>query len=1182
MRWKLLLAFLLFAAAPLHAQVRVWEGTLDLPVYEEGAPDANPSFDQFSQNGRFNYPYTLRKEITDHRVVHKLRAIYLENEYLKCSVLPDIGGHVYTCMDKISGQPMFYANPSIKKARIGYRGAWAAFGVEFNFPVSHNWMSMSPVDFAYAPHADGSASVTVGNIDRVYGMEWNVELVLRPGSTVLEQHVMLSNRSDVRHRFYWWSNAGVQVWDDSHIEYPMRFAAAHGFAEVQRWPVDASGKDLSVIKNQTDGPVSLFVHGSREEFMGVWHPHTNVGTAHFADYAELPAKKIWSWGVDADGLDWRKALSDNNSAYAEIQGGLFRNQETYAFLEPRQHIRFTEYWIPVRGTGGISRANLAGIVHMERKGDLLAVALNVDQRIAEATIRVLDGNSVVFSEKIDLAPEKTWTKEIPLSIKELKYSFELKDHGGNVLLKQTEGLYDWAPESEVKVGPQRNYEFPEESRRTEDDWLQAAKAQELDGDLLSAVRTYQKALEKFPTSFELLKAAGRLDASLKRFEEAKPRLLAAHERNTSDGEVSYYLGITQEGLDATGAAIEAYEAAMRSPSHRASAALRLAEARAHQGALKEAKSLIAESLGAAPDDLRSAEQQIAIRRASGETDFADKQAKESLKRYPSSAFLREEAGEPDLRHLAADPYRVLSVASQYAALGLYRKAVEILSRDYPSVDSDQREPGTALPQENPLVVYFRGYCREKLGESGASDYCQASRLSTLYVFPSTLDDKLALEAALRSNPNDATAHYLLGTWYFARAKTSAALQEWEAARQRNSQIPALQASMGLALLHDTHEFAGALRAFDEGIKNDSRNVVNYSGAVAAMTLLERAAAERVKTLERYPDLKEMPNSLVQDLALNRAEAGDFDGAIVLFHDRFFSREEGGTNVRQVWIEVRLLQAGNLAKMGDCKTALNIADNLGAAVPGLAFTQDGLELFLGSARTDYLLGDVYYACGQRDKAKLKFEKVSKARGAGELLWAWAASQRLDGFESQDWQHRLFAGASQAEELANRSGRQGSWLYTAGVLRIAAGQAEQGKQHLREVFLAPDGGLSHHLARLALYLDNFNPFFSQALLELRCGSFVGDQSPNPIEWADFGNASAPQFAEVRDDVHFPGRANHDVVQLRFQHVRRGGTILQIETVHGQKQTVRMKFVHGRFGLRSHKGTGHRPEQAANHNQ
>jgi len=394
-----------FLAIPAQAQVRVWEGTLTLPVYEEGNPDPNPPFDQLATT-RFNYPYTLRYELTGERRNHNLRAIYLENEYLKCSILPDIGGHVYTCIDKISGQSMFYANSSLKKAQIGYRGAWAAFGVEFNFPVSHNWMSMSPVDFAYSKHDDGSASVTVGNIDRVYGMEWSVELILRPGSTVLEQRVRLSNRNDVRQRFYWWSNAAVRVWDDSHIQYPMRYAAAHGFAEIQRWPVDEQGKDLSVIKNQTDGPVSLFAHGSREEFMGIWNPHSNTGTAHFARYDELPAKKIWSWGVDADGLDWRNALSDDNSAYAEVQGGLFRNQETYAYLQPRQHISFSEYWIPVRETGGISLANLAGAVYLERQKDSLVISLNANKRIPGATLRLLDGSKELFSETKDLGPEK--------------------------------------------------------------------------------------------------------------------------------------------------------------------------------------------------------------------------------------------------------------------------------------------------------------------------------------------------------------------------------------------------------------------------------------------------------------------------------------------------------------------------------------------------------------------------------------------------------------------------------------------------------------------------------------------------------------------------------------------------------------------------------------------------------
>jgi len=1065
MRWTVLFLLLTVNAIRIQAQVRVWEGVLNLPAYEEGAPDPNPSFDQFAI-GRFSYPYTLRKQITDQRAEHRWRAIYLENEYLKCSVLPDLGGHIYTCVDKISGQPMFYANPSIKKARIGYRGAWAAFGVEFNFPVSHNWVSMSPVDFAYAGHEDGSASITVGNIDRVYGMEWSVELTLRPGSTFLEQRVTLSNRSDVRHRFYWWNNAAVQVWDDSQIQYPMRFAAAHGFAEVQRWPIDSKGKDLSVIRNQTDGPVSLFVHGSRENFMGVWHPRTNTGTVHFADYAELPAKKIWSWGVDADGLDWRNALSDNNSAYVELQAGLFRNQETYAFLEPRHSIAFTEYWIPVRDTDGISRANLAGAVHLERRAGILAVSLNANRKLPAAAIQILDGNTSLLSEKADLVPERVWKKEIRIPNVSRKYTFQLKNSEDALLLRQTEGEYDWAPDSEIKVGAQISYTVPEETRRTEDDWLQQGKTEELNGNLLAAMQTYQKALVKFPTDFELLKEAGRLDASLMRFEEALSHLAAAHDRNTTDAEISYYLGIAYEGGEREKDAVDAYQEAMRLPSYRAAAALRLAEVQARLGALKQATESLTISLQSAPDDLRAAEELAAALRAVGRTTDGEKLARERLARFPLSDFLREELGKPNLVHLAADPYRVLNVASEYARLGLYRRAVEVLSREYPPPTADQTEPGAVVPQNHPLVVYFRGYCREKLGESGANDYSQASRLSTAYVFPNTVEDQLALKAAIRTNEKDATAHYLLGTWYFAREKTDEALSEWQQARKLNPQIPALEASLGLALLHAKRDFASAWNAFEEGIKSDPSNIVNYSGAVAAMTLLAKPAAERVKTLELYPDLNRMPTSLVYELALNRTEEGNYSGAIELFRNRFFGSEEGGTNVRQVWIEVKLQQAVGLGRSGHCEDSLAAARELGSPAAGLSFTQDGLQPLLNSARTNYLLGELSSACGQKEEAERRYRLSAQATDASDAVWAWASAKKLTGFNPAPWQERLSSALSRAESNARTGDHQSWWVYSVGVLQIALGRDAQGQASLRESLLLPENRMSYHFSRLAM--------------------------------------------------------------------------------------------------------------------
>jgi tetratricopeptide (TPR) repeat protein len=1065
MRWALLLLCFFFVALPARSQVRVWEGVLNLPVYEEGDPDPNPPFDQLATT-RFNYPYTLRNEITGQRHDHELRAIYLENEYLKCSVLPDVGGHVYTCIDKISGQPMFYANPSLKKARIGYRGAWAAFGIEFNFPVSHNWMSMSPVDFSYAKHDDGSASVTVGNIDRVYGMEWSVELILRSGSTVLEQRVRLSNRSDVRQRFYWWSNAAVRVWDDSHIQYPMRYAAAHGFAEIQKWPLDPSGKDLSIIKNQTDGPVSLFVHESREDFMGIWHPHSNTGTVHFARYSELPAKKIWSWGVDADGLDWRNALSDDNSAYAEVQGGLFRNQETYAFLEPRQHISFSEYWLPVRETGGISRANLAGVVHLERKDESLVISLNANQKVSGATLRLLDGSKVLLSEREELRPEKTWTKTVQIPDSSRKYTFELQDREGAVLLRQTEDRYNWAEDSNIKLGPQSNYVTPLENVRTEDDWLQAGDTEELNGDKLAAMATYTKALQKFPTSFALMKASGRILCSLKRFEEAQSLLSVAHARNTTDGEISYYLGMAFEGLGKDAEALDAYAAAMRSPERRASAALQIVEWKARYGNLKEARDVLAESLAAAPDDLRALEMQVALTGALGDAQGEAKQAELLLKRFPLSAFLREEAGSPDLPHLAADPYRVLNIAAQYARLGLYTKAVNVLSRSYPFVPADQREPGLRLPQENPLVVYFLGYCREKMGESGASDYTRASKLPTLYVFPSTSEDRLALDAALRSNEKDATAHYLLGTWYFARAMTTAALREWGAARELHAHIPTLDASFGWALLHETRDPAKALAVFEEGIKDDSKNAVNYSGATAAMAVLGKGPTERVLLFERYPDMKTMPIPLIYELALNKAEAGDFSGATALFHDRFFGREEGGLNVRQVWVEVKLGQVKALAKSGRCREALAEAEAIRRPVEGLTFTQNGLEAALNSPRISYLLAESYDSCGQKAEALARFKQTASDMELSNLVWAAESAKHLEGYEPNEWKDRLTLGIKRAEDLSQHSSSKAWWTYLVGSLRLAVGQNDLGRSKLRDVFLLPDNRMAHHFARLAL--------------------------------------------------------------------------------------------------------------------
>jgi tetratricopeptide (TPR) repeat protein len=1058
------MAFAICAQVKLLAQVKVWEGTMTLPTYEEGPPDPNPPFDQFAGN-KFNYPYVLRENLTSRRVSHEWRAIYLENKYLKCSVLPDIGGHLYTCIDKISGHSMFYDNTAIKKAAVGYRGAWAAFGIEFNFPVSHNWVSMSPVDFAFQKNGDGSASVFVGNIDRVYGMEWQVELVLRPGSTLLEERVSLSNRSDVRHRFYWWNNAAARVSDDSRIVYPMRYAASHGFTEVRPWPLDPDGSDLSVIRNHTHGAVSYFAYGTREEFMGVWHPATKTGTVHFARYEDLPAKKIWSWGVDEEGLDWRKALSDDNSAYIEIQAGLFRNQETYAFLQPRQSIHFSEYWMPVRGLDGISRANLAGVVSLSRGGDKLRVGIDANLAVPHASISILKNTTTLFNEVTDLTPETTWSHELEISDVQAKYTVEVKDAKGAILIRQTEDKYDWTPDSEIHVGPQPAYRIPEPDKRNCDEWLQLGKDLELDGKNLQALDVYRETLKRYPDSFAAAKSFGRLAAALLRYQESKDLLGRIKPRDTTDPELSYYLGVAYDGLGESKLARDEYEQARHFGEFRAASSLRLGEMLARAGDLRAAEGHLTQAHLAAPDDLRITEELIAVKNAAGNKDEAKRLATEELARSPQDYFLREELGQPDLRQLGNDANRVLNIATQYMRLGLYQRALDVLSREYPAGKQDETELDALPPAKHPMLAYFRGYCRGQLGQSPQADYQQAATLSTSYVFPSTAEELTVLQSAVETNNDDATAHYLLGMLYFSRGMIDPALKDWSQARKVNPNIPVLDASLGQALLHEKDDPVGAVAAFRDGLAGDATNVAIYLGADQALSILNKPTHERIEVLEKYPDMADAPSELVFELILNLAESGLFKEADALFRNRFFPREEGGTNVRQVWGEVQLEKLLTLSRNKHCSEAEAGAKKFGAPEGDLAFTRDGMEPIINAARTQYLLGTIHETCGKPEEAKASFQRASTATGPDQMLWAWRASRKLSGFDEQQWRERLKSALIQSDGRSESSSFAGWWYYTAGALEAALGHQQQAEAKFRQALLLPDHMLAYHFTRMA---------------------------------------------------------------------------------------------------------------------
>jgi Flp pilus assembly protein TadD len=798
-------------------------------TYQEGLPDPNPPFDLFTDSNFF-YPYTWRTNFPRTSAMQSWRALNLENEYLKCTVLPDLGGRLYSCLDKLSGRQMFYANPSIKKDWIALRGSWIAAGLELNFPVGHSWVTVSPVDWAVASNADGSGSIWVGATDRVEGMQWRAEFILRPGAALLEQRVTLYNRSNVRRRYYWWANAAVQV-ENSKTTFvlPTKLVALNG-SDLMTWPVH-KGVDLSVKGNQIGGGLSLFAFGSREEFMGVYHPDSRSGIVHYSPLSDAPGKKLWTWGSDGDNYA-RSALSDNGTTYIEIQAGVTGNQSSLEFLAPQQIRRFVEYWMPARDIGGISRANLHGVLNVRRVSDAsgapaLFIEFNANRELPGATIRIWELDRVVFQETANLRPSAVYSTRLANPAPFGRYAVQLLDGAGGVLMTHLEGQYDADGTDKYSLGPQPSPDYSVQV--SEEDFLAVSNYNEMHGNLLWAYSDCERGLAKFPASARLFKASGRLSVISNRFAAGIQRLSKARETLPDDPEIRYYLGVARAGLgDDSGARAE-WEAILKDPAWGSAAGLNmtclLARARDYSAALEVLRT----SYGDRLDGVRAGAVEVTLLRLLERWEEAATRLAWWRAMDPADSVLRceeylEGQDDPALwHHLAADPERVLDVATHYIDMGLFLDALFVLDRHYPEVDPAESEPGAVGPQQYPLVLYYLAYAKEKAGIAARDDYKPASLFSTRYVFPNRAGSAAVLAAAIDRNPRDWTAHYLLGSLHMSFMMVDEAIAEWTRARSLRPGIPTLHRNLGRAWLDVKHDARTALPILEEGLKFDPTN-----------------------------------------------------------------------------------------------------------------------------------------------------------------------------------------------------------------------------------------------------------------------------------------------------------------------------------------------------------------------
>ncbi len=278
--------------------------------------------------------------------------------------------------------------------------------------------------------------------------------------------------------------------------------------------------------------------------------------------------------------------------------------------------------MPVRSIGTITYANLHGILALIRttKPDgktTLGIGFNANHEISGAQIQVLDGDKVIFNERASLNPSHTYTHQIENLPPDAKYTFELKSALGETLLKHTEGKYDWTPRDQVKTGPQPAYQPPPKDAWTDGEFLNQGRNQELNGNPIAAAETYTAGLAKFPSSFELLKAMGRVEVGLFRYQEAANLLSQVEARATWDSEIHYYLGIAEAALGNTRDARDELEAAHRSPAFRTAGGLLLAELLARDHDVAGALATLQGSCPAASGNLRCVEETVALERVDG-------------------------------------------------------------------------------------------------------------------------------------------------------------------------------------------------------------------------------------------------------------------------------------------------------------------------------------------------------------------------------------------------------------------------------------------------------------------------------------------------------------------------------------------------------------------------------------
>ena len=955
--------------------VQIRDDSVTIPTYVWGPDDVNPHFPW--THGRPIYPYPMQDNLAREKVDKTYDTLVLENKYLRVTVIPELGAHVHSVLDKTVDREIFYVNQVIRPGLIGLRGAFVSGGIEFNTgPQGHTVTAVSPIPCRFVDNKDGSKSIAIANIERVFRTRWQVLLTLRPERSFLAERIRIYNPTPHVHPYYFWNCTAVANTDGMQFVYPMTLGTDHHGTKFFRWPVD-NGVDLSMSKNYRP-PTSIFGYECDQDFFGSYDHGVDHGVVAYANHFKLPGKKAWTWGRGDEGTVAQRTLTDDGSLYNEVQTGPLATQSDYGLLRPHQAVEWDEWWYPVHGIGGFDYATREVAVKVTAGDTAPTIKMIGTATWGKAVCRIRKNGKIVAEQSVSISPDRP-TCLTPNAQVAAPFEIDVAS-GDRTLARFTHPLpvpkHD-PPDLSVRKNPMKTARDHWAAGVVEDKSARAEKARS----------QYEKALELQPDHALSHLSLAILDLESGLAEDAKKHLDQILLRDKDHGPANYHLAQALLGMGDETKALEHAWLAARKPASDSIALVLAGEICIRQGRWEEAIEALGDAWSKDPDDSRAWNLFAFALQQGGRGEHVETLGKELRVRYPldpfpdamqhlvlSDAALERVLGGKDRKRvaptlLAREPQSTLEVAATLYRLKAYEAGLSVL------LESLAYEGSVSTP----VTYYYAGVFADLLGKrKEAEALCdRAAKMSPDYVFPDRLETIPVLEHAAKIRPNDWKLHHYRGCLYLAKYRKDEAVAAWKKALALHDKYSVVHRNLGLVCWKLDGDAKAAIAHFERAMACRSDDQTLYRDLAKLYQQTDQWPKAR-ELLEKTLAFDRYRTDVIELLARTYHKLEQDDKAAKLIDTHTFDAWEAQRSLHNIFRDVHVslgekaLEAGAIEKaLAEFKRALEYPANLGVGRPET----------VGEAKEYYWLGKAQAAAGKVDEARKSWKRAA-AEGSKE--------------------------------------------------------------------------------------------------------------------------------------------------------------------------------------------------------